>query len=56
MFKNVKIAESFDLKERIVLYHGSCLKLLKTIPDKSMQLIVGCPVFFLVENPTILFH
>jgi len=42
---NMKIAENFNLDEQIVLFHGTCLDLLKDIPDKSMQLIVTSPPY-----------
>lgn len=43
--KHIKIAENFNIDENAVVYHGSCLKLLKQIPDKSMQLIVTSPPY-----------
>lgn len=39
------ISKKFSLKEHIVLYFGSCLNLLKKIPDKSIQLIVTSPPY-----------
>jgi len=43
--KNINISNSFSEKEKIVLYHGSCLNLLNQIPDKSIQLIVTSPPY-----------
>lgn len=46
MFRlNIKVAEKFSIDEHAVLFHGSCLDLLKDIPDKSMQLIVTSPPY-----------
>ena len=43
--KHIKIAEKFNINEYAVLYHGSCLELLKQIPDKSIQLVVTSPPY-----------
>jgi len=43
--KHIKISENFNIDEYAVVYHGSCLKLLKQIPDKSIQLIVTSPPY-----------
>lgn len=43
--KHIKIAKNFNKNEYAVLYHGSCMKLLKQIPDKSIQLIVTSPPY-----------
>lgn len=40
-----KITGSFAVPESIVLYHGDCLDLLKTVPDESFQLIVTSPPY-----------
>jgi len=46
MFESdVKIAENFSIDEHAVLFSGSCLDLLKDIPDRSMQLIVTSPPY-----------
>ncbi len=45
MFDTRKITEKFCLSEHIVVYHGDCLELLKTIPDDSLQLIVTSPPY-----------
>lgn len=42
---NIAIAKKFNSSERVVLHHGSCLDLLKDMPDKSMQLIVTSPPY-----------
>ncbi|OIN95564.1 MAG: site-specific DNA-methyltransferase [Deltaproteobacteria bacterium CG1_02_45_11] len=45
MFEQRKITETFSLSEDIVLYSGDCLKLLKTIPDESLNLVVTSPPY-----------
>ncbi len=40
-----KIAKHFSLDEDVVLFNGSCLDLLKDIPDGSIQLIVTSPPY-----------
>lgn len=45
MPKQVNIAIGFDINEQAVLYHGSCVNMLKIIPDKSIQLIVTSPPY-----------
>lgn len=46
MFRlNIKIADRFNLEEKIVLFHGDCLDLLRDIPDKSIQLIITSPPY-----------
>lgn len=46
MFKTkIKIENKFDINKRVVLYQGSCLELLKQIPDKTMQLIITSPPY-----------
>lgn len=43
--KKIKIANNFNPNEYAVVFHGSCLELLKQIPDKSVQLIVTSPPY-----------
>lgn len=43
--ENTTIAERFDPSESIVVYPGSCLELLKTIPNESLRLIVTSPPY-----------
>ncbi len=43
--KPVKIANIFDAMERVVIYPGDCLELLKQIPDGALQLIVTSPPY-----------
>ena len=45
MFDKRKIVEKFSLPEHIVVYHGDCLELLKTIPDESLKLVVTSPPY-----------
>lgn len=42
---NHKMAREFSLAESIVVFPGNCLDLLKTIPDKSIQLVVTSPPY-----------
>ena len=41
----IKINSSFGQNKKVVLYYGSCIDLLKTIPDKSIQLVVTSPPY-----------
>jgi DNA modification methylase len=43
--ERVEISEKFDPPKKFVLYQGDCLKLLKGIPDESLQLIVTSPPY-----------
>jgi adenine-specific DNA-methyltransferase len=43
--QNQNIAEKFSLSERIVVYPGDCLEMLRAIPAESMQLIVTSPPY-----------
>lgn len=43
--KNQPIANQFSPDEHIVLFHGSCLDLLKQIPEHSIQLIITSPPY-----------
>ncbi len=45
MPKQADIAVDFDVNEQAVFYHGNCVEMLKTIPDKSIQLIVTSPPY-----------
>lgn len=46
MFENdINISNSYSENEKIVLYHGSCLDLLRQIPDRIIQLIVTSPPY-----------
>lgn len=45
MFDNRHISEKFSKSESVVVYQGDCLKLLSTIPDESLQLIVTSPPY-----------
>jgi len=45
MFEQQKITETFSLSEDVVLYPGDCLKLLSTIPDESLNLVVTSPPY-----------
>jgi len=40
-----KVANKFGLNEEIVVFHGNCLELLRTIPDNFIQLIVTSPPY-----------
>lgn len=43
--QNIKISKEYKTSESIVVYHGDCLDLLKSIPDDSIQLIVTSPPY-----------
>ena len=45
MMNKLEIVTEFALEERIVVYTGDCLDMLKTLPDQSMQLIVTSPPY-----------
>ena len=45
MLKNLKIRSAFHKKCSAIVYHGSCLKFLKTIPDESIQLVITSPPY-----------
>jgi DNA modification methylase len=45
MFRNASISKKFSPSERIVVYPGDCLDLLKGVPDGSFQLIVTSPPY-----------
>jgi adenine-specific DNA-methyltransferase len=45
MFEKINIATDFCSTERIVVYLGDCMDLLKQIPDGSLQLIVTSPPY-----------
>ena len=45
MSKTTRIASDFTPDEKIVLFPGSCLDLLKQIPDRSIQLVVTSPPY-----------
>ena len=45
MFEKIEISNEFSPSERIVVYPGDCLDLLKTISDGSIQLIVTSPPY-----------
>ncbi len=45
MLKSPEIAESFSSSEKIVIFSGDCLDLLKLIPDGSLQLIITSPPY-----------
>ena len=45
MFDEAQIAGRFSPEERMVLYLGDCLEFLKTVPDRTFQLIVTSPPY-----------
>jgi adenine-specific DNA-methyltransferase len=45
MFEKRKISNKFDHSDDIVLFSGDCLKLLETIPDASLKLVVTSPPY-----------
>jgi len=45
MQSSVKIFKSYDPTQRIVVYEGDCLDLLRQIPDNSLKLIITSPPY-----------
>ncbi len=45
MFEKRNISNKFDHSENIVLFSGDCLKLLVTIPQASLKLVVTSPPY-----------
>lgn len=45
MYENIEISKRFHPSNHAVVFHGSCIDLLKEIPDGSMQLIVTSPPY-----------
>lgn len=45
MFKTLKIANKFSTSENIILYPGDCQKMLQTIPDESLSLVITSPPY-----------
>ena len=45
MFRKIDITKKFFPDERIVVYPGNCLDLLKTVPDGALQLVVTSPPY-----------
>ncbi len=45
MFEKTKIAANFGSAERIVVYSGNCMDLLRQIPDGALQLVVTSPPY-----------
>ncbi|MCH9662132.1 MAG: site-specific DNA-methyltransferase [Gammaproteobacteria bacterium] len=43
--KNITISKEYNKSDNAVVYHGSCLTLLKEIPDNSIELIVTSPPY-----------
>ena len=39
------ISNKFTIDNRITLFHGDCLKLLQTIPDHAVNLIITSPPY-----------
>lgn len=45
MFESYRISQKFAGDERIVIYPGDCIELLRQIPDGALQLIVTSPPY-----------
>lgn len=41
----LKISNKFTLKNDATLYHGDCIKLLQSIPNESLQLVITSPPY-----------
>lgn len=56
MFEKIDIMEKFNQSEHIVVYPGDCIDLLKTIPDKSVELIERFVLSMTNEEDWVLDH
>ena len=56
MFWKLDIVEKFSQSEHIVIYPGDCIDLLKTIPDKSVELIERFVLSMTNEEDWVLDH
>lgn len=45
MFEETKVSKNFSKTDKIVVFPGDCLDLLKQVPDGSLQLIVTSPPY-----------
>jgi len=45
MLEQCTIADAFSSSERIVVFPGDCMELLRTVPDDSLQLVVTSPPY-----------
>jgi adenine-specific DNA-methyltransferase len=45
MLKSINIVDKFDCRQQAVVYPGSCLDLLRDIPDGKLQLIITSPPY-----------
>lgn len=42
---HLKIAKKFTSKSRAILFHGHCIDLMRSMPDKSAQLVITSPPY-----------
>jgi len=45
IFRSMEVADHFNINNRITLYLGDCLDLLKEMPDESVSLVVTSPPY-----------
>jgi adenine-specific DNA-methyltransferase len=45
MLEKLEIVKRFSIKERVVLYAGDCLDVLRDIPNETLQLVVTSPPY-----------
>jgi DNA modification methylase len=45
MINEIAISDKFTSTERVVVYSGDCLDLLKTVPNGTIQLVVTSPPY-----------
>ncbi len=45
MFQHTPISRKFTIQDRIVVFYGNCLDLLRSIPDNTLQLVVTSPPY-----------
>ncbi len=43
--KKINVSRKYSGKEDFVLYHGDCIDLMKSLPDKSVKLVVTSPPY-----------
>jgi hypothetical protein len=56
MFEKLNILEQFNQSEHIVVYPDDCIDFLKTIPDKSVELIERFVLSMTNEEDWVLDH
>jgi adenine-specific DNA-methyltransferase len=50
MNDSLKVTKKFSINNTATLYHGDCINLLNTIPNKSLQLVITSPPYNIGKN------